>query len=367
MDAATVRVLVVEDNPGDAELITIALIESERPRFHIAHAATFGEALARLQGGAPTDVILLDLSLPDVSGEDTVTRMRSAAPELPIVIMTGFDDGEFAERMVALGAQDYLVKGDSSAPMIWRAIRYAITRMQQAIEREALVKELRDSVEMKNKMFGILAHDLRNPIGAVNGYAEFMELTEELSERMKRSLTAVREAATYMNDLIEDVLSLAVTEAAEVTVIRQRTDLAQVARKAAGVTATAAEKKGIRLALDTRTAWVDGDSLKLEQVLCNLIANAVKFSTPGDAVTVTTRAEGAEARLAVIDRGQGIPEGIRGTLFQPFVKGKTGTAGERSNGLGLYICSRIVAAHGGRIEVDSREGQGTTFTVILPA
>ena len=141
--------------------------------------------------------------------------------------MTGFDDAEFAEQMVALGAQDYLVKGDASSPMVWRAIRYAITRMQQAIERESLVNELRASVEMKNRMFGILAHDLRNPIGAISGHAEFTEMMEAdiLSDRTKGSLAAIRESATFMNDLIKDVLAMAVAEAGEVTVIRQMTDI----------------------------------------------------------------------------------------------------------------------------------------------
>jgi len=294
--------------------------------------------------------------------------MRDAAPNLPIVIMTGFDDAEFAERMVALGAQDYLVKGDSSGPMVARAIRYALTRMQQTLERVSLVKELRASVEMKNKMFGILAHDLRNPIGAVCGYVEFIEMTEgeKLSERTASSLRTIYDAANYMNDLIEDVLAMAVAEAGEVTVVRQRLDLAAVAKKALAVAAIAADKKQIRLALEARPVWVDGDAAKIEQMLANLIGNAVKFSHPGDVVTVTAAKGEDGACLKVTDHGAGIPAGVKANLFKPFVKGKTGTAGERSNGLGMYICSRIVEAHGGRILVDSEPDRGTVITVILP-
>ena len=363
-----IHVLVVEDNPGDAELIAIALAESTRPKFRASHVATLAQGLAHLQAGTQTNVVLLDLSLPDASGEATVTRMRDAAPDMPIVIMTGFDDAEFAEQMVALGAQDYLVKGDASSPMVWRAIRYAITRMQQAIERESLVNELRASVEMKNRMFGILAHDLRNPIGAISGHAEFTEMMEAdiLSDRTKGSLAAIRESATFMNDLIKDVLAMAVAEAGEVTVIRQMTDIGAVARKAMSAAVVAAEKKQVRLAIDAQTVSVKVDALKIEQVLNNLIGNAIKFSKEGDVVTVSVSADGVGARLAVADQGAGIPEGVRANLFQPFVKGKKGTAGERSNGLGLYICSRIIDAHGGKIEVETKEGQGTTFTVSLP-
>jgi len=366
--AATVNVLVVEDNPGDAELLAIALAESTRPRFLVAHTATLAKAVEHIGSNAVTDVILLDLSLPDAGGEATVTRMRAAAPDLPIVIMTGFDDAEFAERMVALGAQDYLVKGDSSGPMVWRAIRYAITRMEQAIEREALVAELRSSVEMKNRMFGILAHDLRNPIGAVSGYAEFLEMTvdDRESERFKRSLTTIRESAAYMNDLIEGVLALAVADAGEVILVRHPLDLSAAVRRAAAINVAAAEKKAVRLRLDDPAVWIVGDATKIGQVLNNLIGNAIKFSKEGDVVTVTVAGDERFARLVVADQGVGIPDGVKANLFRPFVKGETGTAGEPSNGLGLYICSRIVDAHGGGIEANSEAGRGTTVTVIFP-
>ena len=367
---ALVHVLLVEDDPGDAELIRIALAESTRPKFRVSRAVTLADGLVHLQSGARTDVVLLDLSLPDANGEETVVRMREAAPALPIVIMTGFDDAEFAERMVSLGAQDYLVKGDSTPPMVWRTILYAMTRMRQAIDRETLVDELRAAVEMKNKMFGILAHDLRNPVGVIAGYAEFTEMMEAdiMSERTKGSLAAIRESAAFMNALIEDVLTMAVADAGTISLARHRSDLGELARRSVANGAVAAEKKLVRLTVDAPTVWADADALKLEQVLNNLISNAVKFSKEGDVVTVRVADCDGEVHLSVADHGAGIPEAVKVGLFKPFVKGRTGTAGERSNGLGLYICSRIVDAHGGRIEVETKEGEahGTTFTVVMP-
>ena len=364
---APLRVLVVEDNPGDAQLVSVALAGSVRPKFQVSVAATMTEARECLASPSP-DVILLDLSLPDSLGEQTVTSMREAAASIPIVIMTGTDETGFAERMVSLGAQDYLVKGDFTGPMLWRAISYSVARMTLMVEREALVRELQTSVEVKNRMLGILAHDLRNPIGAVSGYAEFLEMTEgkSLSARMMAALTAIRESAAFMNDMIEEVLAFALADAGDVKVIRRWLNLAAVAGKAVTIVTVVAEKKQVRLVLDAQSVWVEGDAMKIEQVLNNLIGNAIKFSKAGDVVTVTV-ADGADGKsLSVSDQGDGIPPDIMINLFKPFAKGKTGTAGERSNGLGLYICLRIVEAHGWRIEVDSREGRGTTFTVILP-
>jgi len=368
MDSATIHVLHVEDNPGDADLIGLALAGMSRQRFSVFHAATLAKGLDYLRTGTHCDVVLLDLSLPDATGELTVVRTREAAPSLPIVITTGFDDVEFGERMVALGAQDYLVKGDLSGPMVWRAIRHAIARMQQSLEREALLEEMRASVEVKNKMLGILAHDLRNPIGAISGYAELIELTETapLTDRTKKSLAAIVDSTNYMNDLIGDVLALAVAETGDITLFRQRIDLDVVVRKSVSLCAIAAEKKGVRLETGSATVWVEGDPVKLEQVLTNLVSNAIKFSQSGDRVSVSAVAFDGDVRLSVTDQGEGIPPSVMARLFQPFVKGRKGTAGERSNGLGLYICSRIVDTHGGRIEVESEEGCGATFTVILP-
>ena len=294
--------------------------------------------------------------------------MRDAAPAIPIVIMTGLDDVSFAEKMVALGAQDYLVKGEFSGPMLWRAVNYSIARMKLMVERDALVKALRSSLEIKNSMFGILAHDLRTPIGAISGHAEFTEMMESdiLSERTRGSLTAIRESAAFMDDLIKDVLEMAVAEAGEVDLIRQEIDLSEVVHKAVSIGSVAAGKKHVRLDVDACKVRIKGDALKIEQVLNNLISNAIKFSNEGDVVSVSVMVMDGIALLSVSDQGAGIPPSIMDNLFRPFVKGNKGTAGERSNGLGLYICLRIVEAHGGRILVDSKEGQGTAVTVILP-
>jgi signal transduction histidine kinase len=294
--------------------------------------------------------------------------MREAAISIPIVIMTSTDETGFAERMVALGAQDYLVKGEFTGPMLWRSITYSVARMALMVERETLVAELRISVEVKNRMLGILAHDLRNPIGAVSGYAELLEMTEgkSLSTRMMAALTAIRESAAFMNDMIEEVLAFALADAGDVKVNRRWLNLAAVAGKAVTIGAVIAEKKQVRLVLDAQPVWAVGDAAKIEQVLNNLISNAIKFSKAGDVVTVSVTEGDDDMSLSVSDQGGGIPPDVMVNLFKPFVKGKTGTAGERSNGLGLYICSRIIEAHGGRIDVNSKEGRGTTFTVILP-
>src|SRR5918997_2390338 len=136
---ASIRVLLVEDNPGDARLVEILLSEVDAPRFAITHAERLEEAVECL-GEADFDVILLDLSRPDSSGLETVSRTRAAAPRTPMVVLSGQDDEETALRAVQRGAQDYLIKGQGSGDTIARVIRYSI-------ERERTEEKLRQSEE----------------------------------------------------------------------------------------------------------------------------------------------------------------------------------------------------------------------------
>ena len=121
-----IRVLLIEDNPGDARLVRELLME-EGDRFAIAHAGSLREARDQLAAGT-FDVVLLDLSLPDSQGFGTISSIRAKVPTMPLIVLTGYDDADFAVAAVESGAQDFLVKGQFEGGTIRRAIRYAITR-----------------------------------------------------------------------------------------------------------------------------------------------------------------------------------------------------------------------------------------------
>ncbi|MBI3445945.1 MAG: SpoIIE family protein phosphatase [Magnetospirillum sp.] len=138
----TLRVLLVEDEPGDARLVEYALRMSSAPVFIVKHVTTLAAAIAHVKSEEVVDVILLDLSLPDSTGIATVSRMQEATSKTPIVIMTGLDDPRFASYALEVGAQDYLIKSDDPERTVGRAIRYAITRMASQIERQALLERI---------------------------------------------------------------------------------------------------------------------------------------------------------------------------------------------------------------------------------
>lgn len=138
----SLQVLLVEDDPGDAGLVSYALRAERSPTFNVVHCPTLGSAIEALKGDRVFDVVLLDFSLPDSFGLETVTRMLDVAPRLPIVIMTGHDDPQFAATALESGAQDYLVKSDAPSNTVSRAIRYAITRKTAELERQDLSERI---------------------------------------------------------------------------------------------------------------------------------------------------------------------------------------------------------------------------------
>jgi signal transduction histidine kinase len=226
------------------------------------------------------------------------------------------------------------------------------------LQRELVKKnvELEKLNQLKDQFLGMAAHDLRTPLGLIWSYSEFLlDETAGLGQKQREFLSTIRSSSEFMLHLVDDLLAPG--------------DLGSLAERNVALNGLLAEKKDIRLSLqrDEELPHILFDGPKIEQVLNNLISNAVKYSYPGSLVEVSVRQGEGGVVLAVQDHGQGIPSDEQGQLFRAF--GKTsvrGTAGEKSTGLGLAIARRIVLEHGGKIWVESQEGQGSTFYVWLP-
>ena len=156
--APATRVLLVEDNPGDADLVTLALGEAEAGAFELEQVARISDALARVRGSPAPDVILLDLTLPDAFGLEGLQQLGEASPQIPIVVLTG-TDRSLGAGAIRAGAQDYLLKGAVDAALIPRAVRYAIERHQHATRARLLVEErtARVAAEAARERMSLLA------------------------------------------------------------------------------------------------------------------------------------------------------------------------------------------------------------------
>ena len=241
-----------------------------------------------------------------------------------------------------------------------------------AMQRELAKKnaELARLNDLKNQYLGMAAHDLRNPLTGILSYSEFLldDLAGKLDADQRDFLATIRDQSKFMTHLIEDLLDVATIEAGKLQLDLQPVDLVQLAQKNLVRSRLVAARKNTTLELDAAPVHrVMLDAGKIEQVLDNLLTNAIKYSPPGSRVAISIRPAEEGILLAVYNPGPGIPAEEIGQLFKPFQRTSVkATGGEKSTGLGLVIVKRIVEGHGGRIWVESQPGAGTTFFVSLP-
>lgn len=225
---------------------------------------------------------------------------------------------------------------------------------------------------LKNQFLGAAAHDLRNPLGVILNYGEFLldEVGPSLTEEHRGFISSICKSSSFMLGLVNNLLDAVQIDAGQLALNREPVDLPKLVGQNIALNRVLSSKKRISLEFvsDPESFEVDVDPGKIEQVLNNLITNAVKFSLPGTTVRIHLAEQSGIVEIRVIDQGVGIPKSELGKLFKPFSKTSVrATANEPCTGLGLAIAHRIVEGHGGKLTVESRPGKGSTFTVRFPA
>ncbi|HLI26556.1 MAG TPA: hybrid sensor histidine kinase/response regulator [Chloroflexota bacterium] len=375
------RVLLVEDNLADADLIREALDEALEALggtpVEVLHARRLSDAEGLLAGGV--SVVLLDLSLPDSQGLASFTRIRARAPDVPVVVLSGLQDEAMAVRAVREGAQDYLVKGQADGLVLLRSLRHAIARAHAEAERARLLREQTEAaaaLRARDEVLASISHDLKNPLASIKANAQLLQRRLQAEQPLERAAVAERlghiaRAATQMARLLDDLVDATRFEAGrELALQLGPTDLRELAAQLLTETRPAAERHELRLEAPDAPLVGLWDAARLERVLANLLANAIKYSPTGGPVEVRLRREdtpaGAWAVLEVHDEGLGIPPEDLPHIFERFYRGRNVAATIPGTGLGLFVARQIVAQHGGTITAASTPGQGTTFTVRLP-
>jgi signal transduction histidine kinase len=363
--AQRLRVLLVEDNPADADLVTgyLTAPDSSLSGASVVRVERLGRALGTL-ASERIDVVLLDLSLPDADRLDGVEAVVAAAPEVPIVVMTGLADDEVALAAVKAGAQDYLIKGEDGPRVVRRAIRYALERQELLARERAARASAEHAARARDEVLGIVSHDLRAPLSTITMCAHALREPHadcaELAEMIAQS-------ADWSHRIIRDLLDVTAIEAGRLTIHPEPMSPGAVVDTVRSMFAPIAAGQGIELAAEPDTAprWVDVDVDRLVQALGNLVANAIKFTPRGGRVTISaaTGPDGT-ALFRVADTGPGIAPEHLPHLFDRFWQAReTRRAGA---GLGLAIAKGIVEAHRGSIGVESAVGTGTAFTCVIP-
>jgi signal transduction histidine kinase len=217
----------------------------------------------------------------------------------------------------------------------------------------------------KSRVVAIAAHDLRNPLTVIASYADLLKLDASTENAY---LEEIRRSARFMMELVEEMLDASRVESGRLDLDLEDVDLVDAARHSATINRLRAERKEITIDFESEVerALIRADRVKLRQILSNLMVNAIKFSPSRTTVTVRVRIDRNRAVVEVEDRGIGIAAEKIPTIFEPFhTLGPTGTAGERSTGLGLSIVKQLADLHGAEIEVESEKERGSSFRVAF--
>lgn len=344
------KVLLVEDNDPDARFITEILKFTFFKELHIERSVYLKDAKA-LTKQNKFDIILLDLSLPDSSGLDTVKAMLLAAKDTPIIVMTALNDESMAVNALHSGAQDYIIKGQLDENTLTRAIHYAI-------ERQTLQNEMS---RLREEFLAILIHDLKAPLTSILGISEFMiDLPENITQADGLNyLRDICRSGKFMLNIINNIIEVPTIEAGQLAFNFENFRLDTILKELDYTFKPLTDKLKIKLKFTCpENTWVYADINKIKEVFHNLLSNASKHTPPGGKISVCAEPKGEKIFITVADTGSGIPESEQDKIFQKFSRVK----GERhGTGLGLYIVKNFLAGHNTDITFLSEPLLGTSF------
>jgi signal transduction histidine kinase len=369
--AARARILLADDNADMREYVRRLL----SPRFDVIATADGAAALAAAREQLP-DVVLSDVMMPKLDGFGLLAQLRAdpRTSVIPVILLSARAGEEASAAGIETGADDYLIKPFDARELLARITTHLdLTRMRReaATERErrsaaeALVRE-------RDQFLSLAAHELKTPLTSIRGYLDlFIRRTVRegsLNPRDQRAVQVISQQIERLNALVMTLLDLTRLEMGQFVQQRRTMDLGALVRRVGDDIQLTLKRHTLELELADEPLLVDGDELRLEQVLQNLVENAIKYSPLGGPITVAARRRGDEVCLAVRDQGIGIPELEREHIFERFYRADNASQQQIGGlGIGLYVVKEIVTQHGGSIDVVSQQDAGSAFTICLPA
>ncbi len=329
--------------------------------FEFSYFTSAEDFLRGLGDGEQVDLLLLDLKLPGMGGMELLDAMSQEGREILTIMITAYATFETAVKATKLGAYDFLAKPFSPDELRY-ALRKATSQLILSRQARKLAEEKR---QVRFNFISVLAHELKAPLNAVEGYLNILRTTEadQNLQMIERSIVRV----DGMKKLIGDLLDLTRIESGKRERVIARLDMVELAKASMELFAVDAERRGITMQLDADAgAELQADAGEAEIVLNNLISNAVKYNRDGGSVRVELRRLDGGLRISVTDTGYGLTAEEQAKLFTEFMRIKNEhTVKVLGSGLGLSTVRKIANLYEGEARVTSEPGVGSTFTVTL--
>lgn len=364
------KILVVDDDRLNIRILG-GILKSEG--YVLAEAAT-GERALEVYAEFKPHLVLLDVMMPGIDGFETCRRLKKAHGDdcAPVIFITAKNLSDDVVEGLNAGGADYLPKPFKAKEVLAR-IRSHLHNQLLAENQKLLVEQLNKADAAKTRFLGMAAHDLRNPLSSIRGLAEFLRdgTVGPLTPDQLDLVETIHSASQSMLTLVNELLDVATIESGELKIKPEPHNLSDIITKSVYLTNIEAAKKQTHVDFDPPrpTLTTNIDAAKIQQVVENLLSNAVKYSPPGSIITVEVQEDLAQhtCGFSVKDQGPGIPDSERHKLFKDFGRlSAQPTAGEKSTGLGLAICRKIVEAHQGSIVAENLPAGGCEFRVTLP-
>jgi len=354
------RILVVDDQPANIQIVGSVLGKLGHEIIPASDGAT---ALKRVALRMP-DLILLDLLMPGMNGFEVCLQLKLNPEwkEIPVIFLSAADDKDMIVRALNSGGVDYITKPFNQAELISRV------RTQLALK--TAHDRLKQLAEDKDELLGILAHDLKNYLGGINMSADLMsrQIKNFNDERLTQLTDNMVRSSALAMAFVKEFLANSATDHGFVlnpTVV----NLTEIATAAVAQYQESARRKKIKIQTDfpAEAVIARADAFALDQVLDNLISNALKFSPPDKKIFISVSSPGHRAECVVRDEGPGFTAEDKEKMFRRYGRlSARPTGGEPSTGLGLSIVRKLVQAMGGELVCESNPGQGAAFIIRLP-
>ena len=368
------KILLIEDNIGDVYLVKALLIQSDFAGSEIVNCVTLQEGLEAL-ARHEFSIILLDLSLPDSMGFDTLHRLISQYPEATVIVMTGLGDREIGLKSVKAGAQDFLVTGKFDAELLAKTLHFAIER-KKVLVTLGLAQKAREIAEasaaLKEQFIANISHEMRTPMNAIYGMTHLLAKTPLTSEQHDY-IDSIKQSSEILLGVINDVLDISTLQNGKMTFEEKAFDLPELLYNLVNIMQYKREEKDLKFHLyihENVPKIICGDKLRLNQILFNIVGNAIKFTDKGFVkLTVSLEKKYANKltlKFKIQDSGIGIPEDKINTIFDSFTRIRTKNRLYEGTGLGLSIVKNLIELQNGSISATSKLGTGTTVKAIIP-
>jgi len=360
------KVLIVDDVVSNVLLLKILL---QKEGFQICTANNGMVCIEQAKSEKP-DLILLDVMMPELNGFDTAVILKKdeETKDIPIIFLTALNTPGDLVKGFQVGANDFLTKPFNKEELVMRVNQQiSLVAAKRIIEEQNA--ELRATLSNRDKMYSVIAHDLRSPMASIRMVLNLVVSTispDIVGEEIFNLIDKANKESEEVHDLLDNLLKWTKSQTGRLNVMLQDLELDDIIPGVVDIFEMIAATKKIRLSYSGTKLTVRADNDMLKTIVRNFMSNAVKFSPENSTIEISvTQYNDQMAKVSVRDHGVGISEDRLKTIFN---KGETtyGTGGEEGSGLGLQLCADFARKNGGDVMVESAMGEGSTFSVLIP-